>query len=448
MTQTIGTFSIADLLKSRFTAAEIGFDAINQAVQAELAQRNQAVADALEVLTEQTTDSRRVWGTSRANEMIEVDEFNEADTQQPESGVEIDFPMRRFSYGVGLTSSWLLSAQAADVAQVALDAMLSYERRLQDEIQFAVYNSGNYDFLDKFGDRTTLAGKAFANADSGIYPNMLDGTAVAGTHQHYTGTAGASLANADIDDVIDEVVEHGGMRDVGLYINEGNVATLEALTSTKFTRLTPQVLVSGQGDTIARGNGWIDGADWLKAIANAECQIDKWNSQPVYLECWYEANAMSSQFEYYTKHVTLRPMGGQPSIPYKWQAAKELEAAAEAYGKPLIVLYFGDLDAAGITISETIQRDVSTWSAAPFTFIRCGLTQEQVKKYNVPENIDKPGAYQWEALSDAGANEIITGYLTDYLRLDAFTAAEAKERHASQWLTDTLTGLLPDFQEV
>lgn len=210
----------------------------------------------------------------------------------------------------------------------------------------------------------------------------------------------------------------------------------------------PDTLVDDRREVIARGNGWIDGADWLKAIANAECQIDKWNSQPVYLECWYEANAMSSQFEYYTKHVTLRPMGGQPSIPYKWQAAKELEAAAEAYGKPLIVLYFGDLDAAGITISETIQRDVSTWSAAPFTFIRCGLTQEQVKKYNVPENIDKPGAYQWEALSDAGANEIITGYLTDYLRLDAFTAAEAKERHASRWLTDTLTGLLPDFQEV
>ena len=326
MTQTIGTFSIADLLKSRFTAAEIGFDAINQAVQAELAQRNQAVADALEVLTEQTTDSRRVWGTSRANEMIEVDEFNEADTQQPESGVEIDFPMRRFSYGVGLTSSWLLSAQAADVAQVALDAMLSYERRLQDEIQFAVYNSGNYDFLDKFGDRTTLAVKAFANADSGIYPNMLDGTAVAGTHQHYTGTAGASLANADIDDVIDEVVEHGGMRDVGLYINEGNVATLEALTSTKFTRLTPQVLVSGQGDTIAREDVNDDPGNKL---------VGYWGAgYPVFTRSWAIADHYAA--------VARNGILGKPIVyrVHKNPAARGLMPAVEIGMHPLVARYW------------------------------------------------------------------------------------------------------------
>jgi hypothetical protein len=209
----------------------------------------------------------------------------------------------------------------------------------------------------------------------------------------------------------------------------------------------PDTLVDDRREVITRGDGFTDGAEWLEAVARAECSIDKWQSQPVYLECWYEANAMSAQFEYYTRHVTLRPMGGQPSIPYKWRAAKELERAAGTYGKPIKVLYFGDLDSAGETISQTIERDVRTWSAAPFEFIRCGLTLEQVRQYDVPENIDKPGAYQWEALSDTGANEIITGYLTRLLRLDAFTAAERREKHAARWLTDTLTSLLPQFTE-
>lgn len=328
MTQTIGTFSVADLLKSRFTAADIGFDAINQAIQAELAYRNAAIRDALGVLSEETVDSRRVWGTSRANEMVEVDEFTEADTQQPEHGVEIDFPMRRFSYAVGLTSSWLLSAQASEVAQVAMDAMMSYERRMQDEIQFAIYNNGNYDFLDRFGDRTTLAVKAFANADSGTYPNMLDGTAVAGTHQHYTGTAGASLAVADIDDVLDEVVEHGGMRDVGLYINESNVATLEALSSTKFTRLTPQVFIPAND-----GTGTIQREDVNEDPANK--LVGYWGAgYPVYTRSW----AITDHYAAIARNGIL----GKPLVyrVHKNAGARGLMPAVEIGMHPLIARYW------------------------------------------------------------------------------------------------------------
>ena len=37
-----------------------------------------------------------------------------------------------------------------------------------------------------------------------------------------------------------------------------------------------------------------------------------------------------------------------------------------------------------------------------------------MQKYGVPENPDKPGQYQWEALEDWQAQEIITGALGDY----------------------------------
>lgn len=208
----------------------------------------------------------------------------------------------------------------------------------------------------------------------------------------------------------------------------------------------PDTLADETRESIAGGEGFTTVKDFVRGVAKAKCHLDKWQSQPVYLECWYEARAMTDQFRHYTRHVTLRPMGGQPSIPYKWQAAKALENAAQFYGNPLVILYFGDLDPAGETISDTIQRDVQNWCKELFEFIRCGITAEQVAEYDIPENIDHPGAYQWEALSDEGANEIITSNLTRYLRHDAFTAIEAQEQEATGWLAYRLESLADEWE--
>jgi hypothetical protein len=210
----------------------------------------------------------------------------------------------------------------------------------------------------------------------------------------------------------------------------------------------PDTLADETRAAIIGGDGFDSPADWLAAVARMGCNLDKWHAQPVYLEIWYEARAMTDQFRHYTKHVTLRPMGGQPSIPYKWQIAKDLEDAASAYHKPIKVLYFGDLDPAGETISQTVRDDVRLWSAAPFEFIHCGLTAAQVQFYGVPENIEHPGAYQWEALTDDAAREIITGNLDKYMQPGALALIEARERHAARWLANTLTTLLPKFTEI
>ena len=209
----------------------------------------------------------------------------------------------------------------------------------------------------------------------------------------------------------------------------------------------PDTLADETRESIKGGNGFTDGAAWLAAVAQAECYLDKWYSQPVYLECWYEARAMTDQFRHYTKYVTLRPMGGQPSIPYKWQIAKDLERAARVYDTPIKILYFGDLDPAGEVISETIERDVREWCDRDFEFIRCGLTADQVRRYNVPENIEHPGAYQWEALTDEGAREIITNNLDKLLRHGAFTEVEKREKHATKFLAKTVTSLLAKYKD-
>jgi hypothetical protein len=126
-------------------------------------------------------------------------------------------------------------------------------------------------------------------------------------------------------------------------------------------------------------------------------------------------------------------MGGQPSIHYKYQTAKHLEQMGERYQLPIVVLYFGDLDTSGGIIADVAERDVRKWCDVDFTFVRCGLTQQQVVDWNVPENFEKPGEYQWEALSDEGAKTIITQSIEPYLRQDALDAAERRMARATSW---------------
>ena len=174
--------------------------------------------------------------------------------------------------------------------------------------------------------------------------------------------------------------------------------------------------------------------------------IDHFYRQENYVELWFEANAMSSQFKYYTRGIDLIPMGGTASIPYKWKMAKRLEAAADRYGKPIIILYFGDEDEAGHKIQEVIERDVSGWCSEPFKVVWCGLTMDQVRKYHIPENFEKKG-YQWEALPDEGAKEIITTAMEKYVDPDLINEVdEEAEEFAKEWEAK-LEAVLDKFEQ-
>lgn len=204
----------------------------------------------------------------------------------------------------------------------------------------------------------------------------------------------------------------------------------------------PDTLADDTRAAVVRGDGFKDERAWLQALAaGVACNLDYWLGQPHYAECWYEARAMTDQFQYYTEHLTLRPMGGQPSIPYKWQIAKDLEQAAHLYRVPVVVLYFGDLDKAGGVISDTVEADVRKWCEVDFSLVRAGLTAEQVARYNVPENIEKPGEYQWEALSDEGAREIITQHVDAFVSHDYFSKTAEREGVITEWTRAKLAGI-------
>lgn len=209
----------------------------------------------------------------------------------------------------------------------------------------------------------------------------------------------------------------------------------------------PDTLTDETREAIYRGKGNSDAKTWLQAIAKgAICSLDKWASQDNYVELWFEARAMTEQFKYYTQYITLRPMGGQPSIPYKYQAAQEISQAWLLYKKPVKILYFGDYDKGGLTIQKTIDEDISYWADIDFEFIHCGLTLEQALHYNVQKNFEKPNNYQWEALSAEAAQEIISEKVEQYVNLKAFKEVETKEVHVSEWFREKLINLIDDYK--
>lgn len=213
----------------------------------------------------------------------------------------------------------------------------------------------------------------------------------------------------------------------------------------QYSGWTPFTLADETRAAIVRGNGFNNPGDWLLAVARAECELDRWQYQPNYVELWYEARAMTDQFRFYTQYITLRPMGGQPSIPYKAETAKQLSEAYQRYGKPISVLYFGDLDKAGATIADVVEQDVRKWCECDFQFVHCGLNESQVMRYDLPENFDHPGSYQWEALTDNAAREIITGAMSDLVDIEAFSVVTEKEQAVMQWFSQKAAQLAVEW---
>ena len=183
-------------------------------------------------------------------------------------------------------------------------------------------------------------------------------------------------------------------------------------------------------------------------VASVDFHIDHFYQQEYYVELWFEAKAMAGQFQHYTEGIDLVPFGGDPSIPFKWEIAQSLARDRRAYGKPVKVLYFGDYDEHGLQIVESAETDIRNWSQYDFELIRCGLTLEQARHYEIMENPAKPGDYQWEALDDGAAAEIIADSLAEHLDMELIKSVnEESRREEAHWrelIEDAMENLISE----
>lgn len=210
---------------------------------------------------------------------------------------------------------------------------------------------------------------------------------------------------------------------------------------------TPTTLIDDTRELAVRGGGYDDPEEWIRSFLDESCILSKWAIQTNILLVLYEAAAMQKQFDYYLRPlcVSSLPFKGDASIRPKWEVAKHLAQMKNLFpDKPVVVLYFGDLDPKGLDIPRSAMKDIYPWylqqldqklrdkhgqlklvdgngdpndgqelwkdSSDNFIFHRAGLSKIQVKRSRpkIPENPEKPGTYQWEALSDRQAKTLIT----------------------------------------
>lgn len=192
----------------------------------------------------------------------------------------------------------------------------------------------------------------------------------------------------------------------------------------------PDTLVDDTRSIHQRGVGFDTSAEWLDHLKEQRPYFDKINGQPNVVMVWFEAKAMIGQFQHYTEpyHVSMIPFGGDPSIHFKWTIAKRLEKLGGWYPHHRIYIkYFGDLDPKGLTIPTSALKDIEAWCRVPFSFERVGLEQEHIERWNLPDNPEKPSQYQWEALPDEGARELIIGALAPLIDTSQIKRVQERE---------------------
>lgn len=226
----------------------------------------------------------------------------------------------------------------------------------------------------------------------------------------------------------------------------------------------PDTLTDDSRAALVRGGGFRDGEEWARILAEqSTCMLDRWPTQATYVEVWFEAAAMSAQFEFYTDpNIPLLAFHGDISIPAKWAAATRLVRRWRQMRKPIHVMYYGDLDPKGMQIPESAERDVrqmmvdalyledtllntaerqAEWREMldNFTFTRIGLNDDQIDQYGIQENPERPGTYQWEGVPDDAAQELI-GLANDVVDTAAFNQVADREDRVTEQFRDHMDG--------
>lgn len=248
-----GTLSVLDTLAaSQQTVAQYGEDTAFAEIEAARAAYNRITTEMLGEFVERTEDRQRRYGSNDSMTMEELDEFGRPQAQKITAGSTVGFPLRKYGTAIQWTRTWFQVAPARELAAQTTAAMAADLAAIQREIKRALFLPTNYTFRDRLVDEVDVAVKRLVNADSASIPLGPNGeTFDATTHTHYNFTAAAALAAADMNALIEDVIEHHGSGTAVVYINRAQEAAVRGLAG--FTALLPARLVQARDVVAATG---------------------------------------------------------------------------------------------------------------------------------------------------------------------------------------------------
>jgi hypothetical protein len=173
--------------------------------------------------------------------------------------------------------------------------------------------------------------------------------------------------------------------------------------------------------------------------------LDRWLTQPTYVEVWYEKDALMGVFERVANfRVPSFSCRGYTSDSEVWGAAQRLKHVA-GKGKDVVILHFGDHDPSGIDMTRDIGERLRLFGAPRTLDIRrLALNMDQVEQYDPPPNPAKEtdsrfanyqaeyGDESWEldALEPAVLEGLVTKELLTLIERDEWKDEIEREKRA------------------
>lgn len=193
--------------------------------------------------------------------------------------------------------------------------------------------------------------------------------------------------------------------------------------------------MSRQGYFVSTFNG---AGDFLRQMGGLY-RADLWRESSYRCEVWAESRSIASVLLRDCKElaVDLYPCGGFSSLSF-------VHAAAELHNqlddrRPLVVLYLGDYDPAGVLIDQALQRELREHlnPRICLDFKRIAINEEQVAEYDLPTKPRKEGdkrsqhvAYtvEAEAMPAAALRAILRDEVESLLPEGALAVAKVAEQ--------------------
>ena len=132
-----------------------------------------------------------------------------------------------------------------------------------------------------------------------------------------------------------------------------------------------------------------------KLSASYNAMIPRWYKQSHYIELWTEKKAMINNLVPILKDrdVTIVPTSGFNDTPFLYESYKRLKEQFDK-DKEIHVLYYGDFDPSGESISEDISNRLKKCAEKfgdeiKIDFQRIAVTPDQIRLYDLPLSIDQ-----------------------------------------------------------
>jgi hypothetical protein len=128
-----------------------------------------------------------------------------------------------------------------------------------------------------------------------------------------------------------------------------------------------------------------NGLDDFAHTASRAYRKNVWDSQPGYVECWLEKDALSGIFE-----DALNGYGVTLNVGRGYDGWDSIHNAAERFRDrtSAAILYFGDFDPSGEDMVRSLRERLSSLGAEP-EIVKCALTMEEVEIYDLPPDFTK-----------------------------------------------------------